>query len=53
MPLYEYECPRCEKEVALTLTVKERERGEATCPECRSRLEPRMASFFSKTSRKS
>ena len=52
MPLYEFLCPRCQKEVALTLSVKERERG-AKCPECKTTLEPLMATFFSKTSRKS
>jgi putative FmdB family regulatory protein len=52
MPLYEFRCPQCQKEVALTLTVKERESG-AKCPDCRSALEPRMATFYSKTSRKS
>lgn len=53
MPLYEFHCPRCEKEVSLALTVKERESGNAKCPECRSPLEPLMATFYSKTSRKS
>jgi len=53
MPLYQYLCPRCHKEVSLTLTVKERESGSAKCPECRTALEPLMATFYSKTSRKS
>lgn len=53
MPLYEFRCPRCRKEVSMTLTVKEREGGNVHCPECRTRLEPLMATFFSKTSRKS
>ncbi len=53
MPLYAFWCPRCRKEVSMTLTVKEREGGSARCPECKSPLEPRMATFFSKTSRKS
>jgi putative FmdB family regulatory protein len=53
MPLYEFLCPRCQKEVALTLTFKERESGDAKCPDCRTKLEPVMAPFFSKTSRKS
>jgi putative FmdB family regulatory protein len=52
MPLYEFFCPRCRKDVALTLTVKERESG-AKCPECRSPLSPQMATFYTKTSRKS
>ncbi len=53
MPLYEFFCPRCRKELSMTLSVKEREGTEVKCPECRSVLEPLMASFFSKTSRKS
>ena len=53
MPLYEFFCPRCRKDVSITLTVKERERGSAKCPVCRGDLEPRMATFYSKTSKKS
>jgi putative FmdB family regulatory protein len=52
MPLYEFYCPHCREEVSMTLTVKEREQG-AKCPKCRRGLEPRMATFFSKTSKKS
>jgi putative FmdB family regulatory protein len=53
MPLYEYYCARCKKEISITQTVKEHEAG-AACPACGSRdLEPRLATFFSKTSRKS
>jgi len=52
MPLYEFLCPRCHKEVSLSLTVKEREAG-ARCPDCKTALEPQLATFFSKTSRKS
>lgn len=52
MPLYEFMCPRCKKQVALTLTIKERESG-ATCPECGGPLEPLLAAFYSKTSKKS
>jgi putative FmdB family regulatory protein len=53
MPLYEFYCSRCKKEVALTLTIKERESGTARCPECRGALEPLLATFYSKTSKKS
>jgi len=52
MPLYQFYCSKCQKEVALTLTVKAREAG-AKCPECQGRLEPLLATFYSKTSRKS
>ncbi len=53
MPLYEYWCPRCQKERSITMTVKERESSTPQCAECRRALEPVMATFFSKTSRKS
>jgi putative FmdB family regulatory protein len=53
MPVYEYHCERCKKDVTLTLTVKEREGGGARCPVCRGALTPLVASFYSKTSRKS
>jgi len=54
MPLYEFLCEKCQKEVALTMTIKEREAGSARCPECGgSGLQPLMATFYSKTSKKS
>jgi len=53
MPTYEFHCPRCRKEVSLILTVKERESGNVKCPDCRGSLEPVMATFYSKTSKKS
>jgi putative FmdB family regulatory protein len=54
MPLYEFLCPKCSKEVSLTLTISERERGEYKCPACGGKtLQPLMGVFFSKTSRKS
>ena len=33
MPLYEYFCDRCQKEVAVTQTMSEHANG-AACPEC-------------------
>lgn len=53
MPVYEFYCKRCKKDVTLTLTVKEREAGAQRCPDCRGALDPVMATFYSKTSRKS
>jgi putative FmdB family regulatory protein len=54
MPVYEFFCARCDREVSLTLTISERERGEAKCPHCGATgLQPLMGTFFSKTSRKS
>jgi len=54
MPHYEFYCEKCKKEVSMTLTIGERERGEYKCPECNGKkLQPLMGTFFSKTSRKS
>lgn len=54
MPLYEFFCDKCQKEVSLTLSISEREKGEAKCPQCDSRdMRPLIGTFFSKTSRKS
>jgi putative FmdB family regulatory protein len=53
MPLYEFFCDRCQKEVAVTQSMSEHARG-AVCPECGSReMRPLVGTFFSKTSRKS
>lgn len=54
MPLYEYFCDRCQREVTLTQSMREREQGGAACPQCGGRdLRQLVGSFFSKTSRKS
>ena len=54
MPQYDFYCEKCNKEVSLTLTFSEREKGDFTCPHCGGKnLQPQMATFFSKTSRKS
>ncbi len=53
MPVYEFFCPQCQKEVSMTLTLKERESGSVQCPDCHGPVEPVMATFYSKTSKKS
>ncbi len=54
MPSYEFFCQTCKKEIVVTLTISERERGDYKCPTCGGKeLEPLMGTFFSKTSRKS
>jgi len=54
MPLYEFFCDKCQKEVSLTLSMSQREKGEAKCPQCGSgEMRPLVGTFFSKTSRKS
>ncbi len=53
MPFYVYYCRACQREVSVMQTMSEHERG-ARCPQCGSEdLEPRLGSFYSKTSRKS
>jgi putative FmdB family regulatory protein len=53
MPTYDFLCEKCKAEVQLTLSMRERERGEYRCPTCGgTALRPLMAAFFSKTSRK-
>lgn len=54
MPSYEFYCSKCNREVSLTLTIKERDAGGLKCPQCGGKdLQPLMATFFPKTSRKS
>lgn len=54
MPTYEFLCNKCQKEFSVTMTIREREEKKPTCPACGSSdLEPLMAGFFAKTSRKS
>ncbi len=37
MPHYEFYCEKCEKEITLTLSIGERERGGYKCPGCGDR----------------
>jgi putative FmdB family regulatory protein len=54
MPVYEYLCEGCKKEVSLTMSISQHDKGGAACPECgRRSLRPLMGTFFAKTSRKS
>ena len=54
MPLYEYYCETCQREVALAMTISDHDKGGAVCPKYQGRnIRPLLASFFSKTSRKS
>ncbi|HEV8438199.1 MAG TPA: FmdB family zinc ribbon protein [Methylomirabilota bacterium] len=53
MPHYDFYCEKCKKEVSMTLSIGERERGDFKCPCCgKKELQPLMGTFFSKTSRK-
>ena len=54
MPLYEYHCDTCQREVSVTMSMSDHEKGVPACPQCGGReMRPLMGSFFSKTSRKS
>ncbi len=54
MPLYEYYCEKCQREVSVTMTISEHDKGLPPCPQCGGReMRPLVGTFFSKTSRKS
>ena len=54
MPAYEYHCDKCDREVTLTLTIREHEKGQVKCPKCKSQaLRPLLSAFVSQTSKKS
>ncbi|MCC6473117.1 MAG: zinc ribbon domain-containing protein [Burkholderiales bacterium] len=53
MPTYEYRCRDCDHRFELVERMSEHERAHQ-CPKCGSdKVEPVMAQFFAKTSRKS
>ncbi len=54
MPVYEYYCEKCEREVQLTLSIREHDTGAIKCPKCGAKgLRPLLSTFSSQTSRKS
>jgi putative FmdB family regulatory protein len=54
MPMYEYYCDKCEREVQLTLTIREHDKGPIKCPKCDGKaLRPLLSTFMSQTSKKS
>ena len=54
MPVYEYHCDKCDREVTLTLTIREHEMGGIKCPKCSGKsLRPLLSAFMSQTSKKS
>jgi putative FmdB family regulatory protein len=54
MPVYEYHCDKCDREVTLTLSIREHEKGEIKCPKCGAEfLRPLLSAFMSQTSKKS
>jgi putative FmdB family regulatory protein len=54
MPVYEYHCDKCDREVTLTLSIREHEKGKIECPKCGGQsLRPLLSGFVSQTSKKS
>jgi len=54
MPNYEYYCDKREREVTLTLSIREHEEGPIKCPKCGGKaLRPLLSAFKSQTSKKS
>ncbi len=54
MPVYEFKCEKCNENFSLTMSIKEREKAEITCPKCKSKeVKPVYSGFFAVTSKKS
>ena len=54
MPLYEFYCETCKREVTLTQSLSEHAKGDAACPQCGNRaMRPLIGTVFTHTSRKS
>lgn len=54
MPLYEFYCETCKREVTLTQTLSEHAKGGAACPQCGgTSMRPLVGPVFTQTSRKS
>src|SRR5713226_9302698 len=54
MPVYEYSCDKCKRDVRVTLSISEHNKAKVVCPRCGNKaLRPLVSTFFSQTSRKS
>jgi len=54
MPVYEYYCDNCRRDVSITLSISEHDKAKVACPQCGgTALRPLVSTFFSQTSRKS
>jgi putative FmdB family regulatory protein len=54
MPVYEYRCDQCDREVTPTVSIREHEKGEVRGPRCGGEsLRPLLSVFMSQTSKKS
>jgi putative FmdB family regulatory protein len=53
MPIYEFQCRRCNRSFELRQSLKEHEAHRPTCPSCGSDdTQPMLSAFFARTSRK-
>ncbi len=53
MPLYEYRCDSCQRDVTIPMSISEHDKGGASCPQCGGSLRPQLGTVFTQTSRKS
>lgn len=54
MPIYQYRCQKCRNVFERQEHIAEHEKSHPLCPKCRSEaVEPVLAAFFAKTSKKS
>jgi putative FmdB family regulatory protein len=51
--IYDYQCRKCQEVFSVQMSLAEHDKGEVTCPRCRSRdVEQQMTGFFARTTRK-
>jgi len=54
MPVYEFECEKCQKPFTLVMSVKEYEKKDFRCPKCKTtRVKQLITPFQTITSKKS
>jgi putative FmdB family regulatory protein len=54
MPLYEYHCEKCQRDVTIPMTISQHDQGGAVCPHCGATgLRQQLGTIFTQTSRKS
>lgn len=54
MPTYDFNCQKCKKVFSFTMSIKEYEKKDFSCPQCKGKEISRVPStFIAKTSRKS
>jgi putative FmdB family regulatory protein len=54
MPVYEYSCDKCKRDVQVTLSISAHNKAKVACPRCGNKaLRPLVSTFFCQTSRKS